>query len=86
MIKNPKSDTQRQLRPLPTGQTAERGSGFGTILKLTDSTGLTTPGPDGKPTIEKENVFPGMARIFSAIPGVKRDDFAPNYRQFLVRK
>lgn len=87
MITNPKSDTRRQVVPLPNGQRPTREQGVVTMLRLTDQTGLTTKRP-GAPlgrTIEKDNVLPGFARLFNALPGVTPSDFTPAARPLLTR-
>lgn len=88
MISNAKSDTRRAIRPLPGGQRPTRTEGLSTLLKLTDVTGLTTKG-DGafNRTIERDNAWLGLTRVFAALPGVnaKRDFVAP-YNALAARR
>jgi hypothetical protein len=88
MMKNPGSDAKRQLLPPPPGRgPVPKSQGLSTFLKLTDKTGLTSTAKNGNVTIPSDrSPVPGIARIFNAIPGVERSDFAPQYRQMLVRK
>lgn len=86
MISNARNDAKRRLGPAPEGQT--KAEGLSTLFKLTDVTGLTTPGGGTfNRTIKKENAMPGLTRIFAALPGVNaKRDFVPPYNNLAPRK
>lgn len=89
MISKPNSDRDRRVLPPPPGRgPIGKNEGLSTFLKLTKVTGLGTENkkmPLGQ-EVEKENVMPGMARIFSALPGVTRQDIVQPYRGMIIRK